>query len=162
MGEIISIQEYINKRLASFDIIDSVSRQFSPREGEIVVGVVIKERMKKLFHLSKKLDEEMKTLFSKIKDIVDKPKAPLTHESRFALFELNRLECVKRIVDAEFEGSLYYEFPQIKDHLAANMYLAVQKDWRVVVMTGEKIDRLSEFLFRQEIQEKFIVPPSMS
>jgi hypothetical protein len=83
-------------------------------------------------------------------------------EVKSAAFEMTRLDCVKKILDAEFQGTLYYEFPKIKDYLASNLCVAVQKDWKVIVITGELVDALSEFLLKEELKSKFMTPPSMS
>lgn len=158
MSETTEIQAYINKRLAALEIIDSRPEPFSLDHGEIVVGVITNERTKKIFHLSKIISREIENLSSKLAGSKDFHK----EETRLAFIEVGRLDCVQKILDAELRGSLFYDFPKIKDYVSSHFCVAVQKDWRVVVITGELLEELSEFLIKEEFKNRFIIPPGMS
>ncbi len=152
MAENIGIREYIEKRLNALEPIETAPRQFSPNQWEIFIGVITSERIKKIYHLSKIVLGELEKLSSRRDTAI---KDSMKEEIRLTSFDINRLDCVKRMLDAEFEGSLYYEFPKIRDYADYDLGIVVQKDWKVIILKKEMMEAFSEFMIGMEFREKF-------
>jgi len=159
MTEPIGIQEYINKRLSALDLVDSTQQPMQINKGEVVIGTIIRERTKKVFLLSKKVSKEMENLSLKIKTLsTHNFQGPHGERVRSLVYEMAKLDCVRRSLDSEFLGTLLFEFEKMKDYADSNLCIAVRKDWKVIVVTGELLQELSEFLIGEEIKNSFTSP----
>ncbi len=155
MTEINNVLFYIERRLSAIDIINSDPKEINKIGDEIVIGVITKERAKKLIILSNKIERELGTLSLAFEKATDEVK-------KNVMFEMTKLTLIQEFIHAELGAMIFFDFPIVRNYIGPDCAVGIRLDYRIIVANPEMMKKIRELLTTRSMIHNFMQKPNLS